>query len=87
MERTGEHALEHRPACWEPGATAQLCARRAVLTAAKPFCAAWHELQLQLLLAAWPQGNPSLWESLWPLSQPAVSKQGDKPGVVDVSWT
>lgn len=51
--------------------------------AAKSFCATWLEMKSQLLLSAWPQGSPSPWESLWPLLQPPVNKQGDKPSVVE----
>lgn len=51
--------------------------------AAKSFCEAWLKLQWQLLPSAWPWRNPSLWESLWPLLQPPMNKQGDKPDVVE----
>lgn len=73
VEQTGEHALEHSPA---------LCQERST-DGCQSFCAAWLKLQSQLLLSAWPQENLSLWESLWPLLQPPVNKQGDKSGEVE----
>lgn len=78
VEQTGEHALEHSlPAgAWS---TAQLCARRAALMAAsrsvQPGLNCNHSCSFL--------PGPGLWESLWPLLQPPVNKQGDKSGEVE----